>query len=43
MKRFARRLATREVVVAVVTLLSTGVADARIALNHNETVLPDGP
>lgn len=42
MKRFTRGLVTSGVVAAVVMLISTGVADARIALNHNETVLREG-
>lgn len=41
MKRFTRRLVASGVLVAVVTVLSTRVADVETAVNHNETVLPD--
>jgi hypothetical protein len=36
MKRLTRRLATSGLLAAAIVLLSSGVADARIAVNHNE-------
>jgi hypothetical protein len=38
MKRFTRRLVSSGLLAAMVTLLASGAAEARIALNHNESV-----
>jgi hypothetical protein len=36
MKRFTRRAATSGLLAAILVLVSSGAADARIAVNHNE-------
>jgi hypothetical protein len=36
MRRLTRRLTTSGLLAAIVLLLSSGAADARIAVNHNE-------
>jgi hypothetical protein len=43
MKRMTHRSLYTTLLVTAFTLLSTGVAEARIALNHNETVLDIRP
>ena len=39
MKRFTRTMVTSGLLGVVITLISSGVAEARIVVNHNETVL----
>ena len=41
MKNLKMKLAASALLAVVVTLLSAGVADARLATNHNETLLRD--
>jgi len=41
-KRITRRLMTGGLLTVIAMLVSSGAAEARIALNHNETLLRDG-
>jgi hypothetical protein len=41
MKRLSARIVTSGLLAGVLVALWSGVAEARIALNHNETVLRD--
>jgi hypothetical protein len=36
MKRLTRRIATSGLLAAILTLLASGAAEARISVNHNE-------
>ena len=42
MRRLTRKLVASGVLGVVAMLVTAGVADARIALNHSETLLRDG-